>query len=291
MNKRTNSVLTLAALAVGVICGHGAVWARPKSQPAATAKPSEPKGCSQIANVYAYSSVSNVDFANALVRLDLTKGELEKSDEYEKRKKDAWARVSVASYAIGDRKFYGFFAPLKRTGFHYDVETEHFSYKPGIMDSLLGGTDPNMFGDGHVAESRIIYEPELKPIGTYEGSNAFGASKTVYVADLQQYALDLPKLFSIADMSKPRPSFDAPMPRAKLGGPLDDIGILIFGDLRTHGYAKITDRQEPTLEIPLDKRITKHVFFVTPVCAYFYNIKTQTVLGEIPHIGQGWGSF
>ncbi|RDI51501.1 hypothetical protein [Microvirga subterranea] len=252
----------------------------------------EPKGCSRIPEVYAYVNESNIDLANALSRLDLQKQELEKTDEFEKRKRDAWANISVPMGNIGNRRFHDFFAPIKKTWFKYDVDKEQFWHKPNVGESFLGGgSDTNVFGNGYIASSHITYELKWKPLGTYEGSNAFGNKTTVHVADVQQFALDLPEIYSVDDMGKPKQSFAIPMPRAKLGGSLDDIGVLILGDLRKHGYARITDRQEPTLQLPLDKRMTKHVFFVSPVCAYLYNIKTQTVLAEIPRFGRGWGEF
>ena len=234
---------------------------------------------------------AKVVLADAMSKLDLTKKELEKEDEFEKRKKDAWASINIPIYEIGSRNFYGFFAPLKRTWLKYDVEKEQFWFNPNYKDTFLGGgTEIDVFGKNlHITNSRVTYESELKPLGTYEGSNAFGKQVTVYVADLQQYALDLPEFSDMKFFGRQMQSFKLPVARAALGGSLDDVGVLILGDLRKHGYAKIDSRKEPSIQVPLDQRITKHIFFVTPVCAYFFNIATQTVLSEIPHYGEGWG--
>src|SRR3954454_6285226 len=120
--------------------------------------------------------------AAALASVNPRKRELEKESEFEARKRDAVASAKLGTFTLGRRDYLVFVAPQKRTWFRYDAEKQRFLRNPSAGESLLSGAvDVDVFDEGRIAHSQVIYETELQPTRAYEGTNSYGVSTTVYV--------------------------------------------------------------------------------------------------------------
>src|SRR5215213_9982755 len=70
-----------------------------------------PVECSIPGGHIPYLETSLLDMAGALSKLDLKKGELEKDDEFEKRKRDMVAALKLPNFKLGKRKYLVFVVP------------------------------------------------------------------------------------------------------------------------------------------------------------------------------------
>jgi hypothetical protein len=213
------------------------------------------------------------------------KSEYETTAEYQKRVTD------LTKIALSDKSAASVLAFVyrpERIEFSRFLTAKYDADAQNLQITIIAASDRYVANAQRLEFTEIMTTPaknaQLKSLGTYEGSNAYGLKRTIEKSLLKYYSVGITNFKSIQEPGKSKYDFGltstlsaAP---AKAKEIKENLAILYVGKLVAPFSALIGDSLKPTVDKPRDVAIGNYILTMNLSEIWLYNAATGEILSK-----------